>query len=679
MPRSLRPSLPNIYLPPSSGPLPKELSQAIMNPNSALLTPPLTPSSSLNSAGDPTPSRYISVAPIRTDIQVDFLEFTFCTLVGGNHPKPILDIVTLPDSPSTRILVLDDLRKAVMLRDKLANIPPILRTCLYRDTHVLHVDFLSPQAVKHMPLDMVPIPPVASLAICTPAQESVLCSHLEKLVGDDAVASVYRDPASGAYSVNFHRLSDAECVCNSQGGELDMQVSYEEEVIYSTTVKRDSDGFYEPASSSAGPYQFPPTPPIPGPGPPLPPHMHFPQPWIVNEQQQQQPPQPPPFVFPPPPPWFLDGGAMLPGVPGPLPPSCFSPPQPEPSYWMPVPPLPPMIPQPPPGPFLHHHHHPMMAGFPGGESQDIQFNSAVEDAFVRAAHFQRRRESLSMMTNSTASEVEAASPPPPPPPPPAPTLTTKPKRERERNQKCGPTPPQPAPVPVPAPSEPPTTSNNGTRTANILSLPKIASGLDTRTTVMIKNVPNKLSSTDLLHFIQSTIGNRIDFLYLRIDFRNECNFGYAFVNFIGVEDLVAFVREKGGKRWNLHSSNKVLELCYADYQGKEALVEKFKNSGIMDEKVEWRPRIFHSEEGPMQGMPEPFPEATHQRRKERGRSLRVEETTVTPVKKQWNGNGSGKAKRRTRSEAFSSANPFGVLAAAQEEGKVPSGMVVVKV
>ncbi|KAL0072460.1 hypothetical protein AAF712_000223 [Marasmius tenuissimus] len=633
MPRSLRPSLPNIYLPPSSGPLPKELSQAIMNPNSALLTPPLTPSSSLNSAGDPTPSRYISVAPIRTDIQVDFLEFTFCTLVGGNHPKPILDIVTLPDSPSTRILVLDDLRKAVMLRDKLANIPPILRTCLYRDTHVLHVDFLSPQAVKHMPLDMVPIP----------------------RIGDDAVASVYRDPASGAYSVNFHRLSDAECVCNSQGGELDMQVSYEEEVIYSTTVKRDSDGFYEPASSSAGPYQFPPTPPIPGPGPPLPPHMHFPQPWIVNEQQQQQPPQPPPFVFPPPPPWFLDGGAMLPGVPGPLPPSCFSPPQPEPSYWMPVPPLPPMIPQPPPGPFLHHHHHPMMAGFPGGESQDIQFNSAVEDAFYRV----RGRSCFSSSSASSTSRTDF-------------DYETQTRTRTQSKTRTHATQPQPAPVP--APSEPPTTSNNGTRTANILSLPKIASGLDTRTTVMIKNVPNKLSSTDLLHFIQSTIGNRIDFLYLRIDFRNECNFGYAFVNFIGVEDLVAFVREKGGKRWNLHSSNKVLELCYADYQGKEALVEKFKNSGIMDEKVEWRPRIFHSEEGPMQGMPEPFPEATHQRRKERGRSLRVEETPVTPVKKQWNGNGSGKAKRRTRSEAFSSSNPFGVLAVAQEgEGAVGDG------
>ncbi|KAK1225716.1 hypothetical protein PQX77_011336 [Marasmius sp. AFHP31] len=635
-----------------------------MSPNSALLTPPLTPSSSLNSVGDhPIPSRYISVAPICTDIQVDFLEFTFCAILGVNRPKSILDIVTLPDSPSTRVLVLDDLRNAVMLRNRLANIPPILRTCLYRDTHVLHVDFLSPQATKHLSLENVPNPPLASLAIRTSAQESALRSHLENVVGADAVASVHRDPASGVYSVNFFRLSDAERVYNNDQGELEMQVSYEEEVpvIYSTNVKRDSDGFYEPTSSAPQPYQFPPTPPIPGPGPPLPPsHMPiFPPPWVVNEQ-------PPPFGFLPP--WYAVDGAMLPGVPGPPPPPCCPPPpQPEPSYWMPVPP---MLPQPP---------FPLMVGGGGflGDSQHIQFNSAVEDAFARAAHYnqQRRRESLSLMTSSgsTASEAgaERASPPlalaspPPPPPPPAPT--SKPRRDRHPKRPT-PTPPQPPTSPSPTTPPTTTTTTNGTRTTNILSLSKIASGADTRTTVMIKNVPNKLSSTDLLSFIHSTVGNRVDFLYLRIDFRNECNFGYAFVNFIGVEDLVGFVRERGGRRWNLHSSNKILELCYADYQGKEALVEKFKNSGIMDEKPEWRPRIFHSEEGPLQGLPEPFPEATHQRRKERGRSLREEEGPVHS--KQWKGNGNGKTKNsRRRGE-----NPFGVLAVQQEE--VPSGMVV---
>jgi hypothetical protein len=51
-------------------------------------------------------------------------------------------------------------------------------------------------------------------------------------------------------------------------------------------------------------------------------------------------------------------------------------------------------------------------------------------------------------------------------------------------------------------------------------------------------------------------------------------------------------------------------------RGKEALVEKFKNSAIMDEREAWRPRIFFSS-GPNQGLPEPFPPPTHMRRKER--------------------------------------------------------------
>jgi hypothetical protein len=55
---------------------------------------------------------------------------------------------------------------------------------------------------------------------------------------------------------------------------------------------------------------------------------------------------------------------------------------------------------------------------------------------------------------------------------------------------------------------------------------------------------------------------------------------------------------------------------YLLLRGKEALVEKFKNSAIMDERESWRPKIFYSS-GLQVGQPEPFPAPTHQRRKER--------------------------------------------------------------
>lgn len=76
---------------------------------------------------------------------------------------------------------------------------------------------------------------------------------------------------------------------------------------------------------------------------------------------------------------------------------------------------------------------------------------------------------------------------------------------------------------------------------------------------------------------------------------------------------------------------KRLICIYSTTRGKEALVEKFKNSCIMDEREEWRPRIFYSS-GLERGLPEPFPAPTHLRRKERSShnrgALYVPGTTV---------------------------------------------------
>ncbi|KAI9510114.1 RNA recognition motif 2-domain-containing protein [Russula earlei] len=151
---------------------------------------------------------------------------------------------------------------------------------------------------------------------------------------------------------------------------------------------------------------------------------------------------------------------------------------------------------------------------------------------------------------------------------------------------------------------------------NNLNIARIQNGQDMRTTVMIKNIPNKMTDKDLMNFIERVCTRRIDFFYLRMDFKNGCNVGYAFVNFITVDDLLRFAKARLGVRWNMYASEKVLQMSYANYQGKEALVEKFKNSAIMDERDSWRPKIFHSS-GPQAGQPEPFPAPTHQRRKER--------------------------------------------------------------
>lgn len=55
---------------------------------------------------------------------------------------------------------------------------------------------------------------------------------------------------------------------------------------------------------------------------------------------------------------------------------------------------------------------------------------------------------------------------------------------------------------------------------NQLDLAKIEAGGDTRTTVMIKNIPNKMSDKNLEDYIAQVCPGQIDFLYLRIDFSN---------------------------------------------------------------------------------------------------------------------------------------------------------------
>ena len=55
---------------------------------------------------------------------------------------------------------------------------------------------------------------------------------------------------------------------------------------------------------------------------------------------------------------------------------------------------------------------------------------------------------------------------------------------------------------------------------NQVDLERIDAGLDTRTTVMIKNIPNKLTDRDLIEYINRVCPRKIDFLYLRMDFQN---------------------------------------------------------------------------------------------------------------------------------------------------------------
>lgn len=67
--------------------------------------------------------------------------------------------------------------------------------------------------------------------------------------------------------------------------------------------------------------------------------------------------------------------------------------------------------------------------------------------------------------------------------------------------------------------------------------------MDRRTTVMVKNIPNKYTIQLLKDLIDKNHANSYDFLYLPIDFKNKCNMGYAFINFVEPGLIVKFFNE----------------------------------------------------------------------------------------------------------------------------------------
>ncbi|OXV06476.1 hypothetical protein Egran_05756 [Elaphomyces granulatus] len=142
---------------------------------------------------------------------------------------------------------------------------------------------------------------------------------------------------------------------------------------------------------------------------------------------------------------------------------------------------------------------------------------------------------------------------------------------------------------------------------NFVDIERIRCGLDVRTTIMLRNIPNKIDQAMLKEIVDETSHGKYDFMYLRIDFANNCNVGYAFINFEDPIDIIDFVKARAGRTWNCFNSDKVAEISYATIQGKDCLVQKFRNSSVMLEHPSFRPKIFHTGNGPLSGTEDRFP------------------------------------------------------------------------
>ncbi|XP_017635457.1 protein terminal ear1 homolog isoform X2 [Gossypium arboreum] len=144
---------------------------------------------------------------------------------------------------------------------------------------------------------------------------------------------------------------------------------------------------------------------------------------------------------------------------------------------------------------------------------------------------------------------------------------------------------------------------------------------DSRTTVMIKNIPNKYSQQLLLNMLDNhcihcneqivDAGDdqplsSYDFVYLPIDFNNKCNVGYGFVNMTSPQATWRFYKAFHHQHWEVFNSRKICEVTYARVQGLQALKEHFRNSKFPCEMDHYLPVVF---EPPRDGkqLTEPLP------------------------------------------------------------------------
>ena len=125
-----------------------------------------------------------------------------------------------------------------------------------------------------------------------------------------------------------------------------------------------------------------------------------------------------------------------------------------------------------------------------------------------------------------------------------------------------------------------------------INLEQIIKGNEKRTTIMIRHIPNKYSTDDLLNEIDYVCKGKYDFFYLPLDPENNCNLGYSFINFIDPLHIIYFYHSFKSRKWNCYKSHKECDLSFAKFQGKIELTAHLeKNMNKMEDKKKL-PMIF---------------------------------------------------------------------------------------
>lgn len=118
--------------------------------------------------------------------------------------------------------------------------------------------------------------------------------------------------------------------------------------------------------------------------------------------------------------------------------------------------------------------------------------------------------------------------------------------------------------------------NYSKKEKQIIKLEDVALGKETRTTVMIRNIPIKYNDKALENELEPFEG-KYDCLYMPFDYENGGNKGYAFVNLTSPYHVLLFYEFFNNKCWLYFESKKICELNYANFQGIEEIKKHANN------------------------------------------------------------------------------------------------------
>ena len=118
-------------------------------------------------------------------------------------------------------------------------------------------------------------------------------------------------------------------------------------------------------------------------------------------------------------------------------------------------------------------------------------------------------------------------------------------------------------------------ANRSSKSSSNIDIIKILRQEDTRTTLMIQNIPNKFTKDDFLRIFNKDFKGKFNLFLLPTDINEKKNYGYAFINFVHNYYIINFYALFHGNKWENTNSVKVCNIVYSKIQNVSEMINHF--------------------------------------------------------------------------------------------------------